>query len=254
LEGSLGQLEWKAFNELNDVSDYIWKSPRFLEYEKTAEQRKMQIYFPEGGRIAEIRRHYESTKLNETFPRLIAVANLFVALSVFENYVLLLLKTLQEHDTGAPKQELRQGIKRHIEATKSYGADPYRAQYYEQISVAISIRNCLMHAKGLLTGSREAEVLKTQIEQLKFLCSDNRKRRADQGRSIESDVVRIEISALGEELVITNNYAHLVCFYLNEYFRALCGTLNSNAALRSIVQMCDPRDLKPESPNKDTVM
>jgi hypothetical protein len=180
LQTLLGELEWKAFNDLNDVSDYIWKSPGFLAYEQAAERRKMAAYFPNGGETAEIRQQVESVKLMETFPRLIAVANLFVALSVFENHVLLLLKVLQEHDKTAGKQELRQGIKRHLEATKMHGADPYGAQYYEQVCVAISIRNCLMHAKGLLAGSREAEALKAQNKpiQISMFRKQKKTRRA----------------------------------------------------------------------------
>lgn len=84
----LGELEWSAFNELNDVSDYIYKSPRLLTHEKDLEMRKLAAYFPEGGITADIRNHYESIKLNVTFPRLIAMGNLFLVLSVFENYVL----------------------------------------------------------------------------------------------------------------------------------------------------------------------
>ena len=89
---ALGELEWKAVHELNDVSDYIYKSPRLLKHERTLEQQKLDAYFPDGGINADIRWRYESKKLNETFPRLIAVGNLFAVLSIFENYVLLLLK------------------------------------------------------------------------------------------------------------------------------------------------------------------
>ncbi len=60
-----------------------------------------------------------------------------------------------------------------LKATKAYGAGPYDAKYSEQVCAAISIRNCLMHAKGLLAASRSADALKNQITQRKFLCPDN---------------------------------------------------------------------------------
>jgi hypothetical protein len=251
---ALGELEWKAFNELNDVSDYIYKSPRLLRHEATLEQYKLDTYFPDGGETADIRWHHESKKLNETFPRLIAVGNLFAVLSIFENYVLLLLKILQEHDATVPKHDLSQGLTAYLKATKAYGAEPYDAKYYEQVCAAISIRNCLMHAKGLLAAFRKADALKTLISQRRFLCSDNRKRRAERGRSSGSDVVTIEDSELGDQLVITNDYSHLVCHYLTEYFRALCGTLNPITALRPMTYEIDPQDLAPESPYQGPLM
>jgi len=254
LNALLGKLEWQAFHELNDISDYIWKSPRLLTHEKTLEQQKLETYFPDGGRTAEIRRHYESVKLNETFPRLIAVGNLFSTLSVFENYVLLLLNLLQEHSTTLPKHESSQGVAAHLKAAKVYGAAPYDAKYYEQVCVAISIRNCLMHAKGLLAAFRSGEALKTQIKQCKFLCSDDRKRRAVRGKSLGSDLVSIEQAELGEQLAITNEYSHHVCFYLREYFCALCGTLNPNTALRPAIHEIDPRELAGKLSYKGPIM
>jgi hypothetical protein len=64
---SLGALEWRAFDELNEISDYIYKSPRLLDHEKALERDKMAMYFPNGGKTADMRFYYESVKLNETF-------------------------------------------------------------------------------------------------------------------------------------------------------------------------------------------
>ncbi len=239
----LGELEWKAVTDFDDVSDYVYKSPRLLTHEKNLERRKLAVYFPEVGIDAEIRSHYESVKLNETFPRLIAMGNLFLVLSVFENYVFDLLKLLQDHNPVVPKLSLSRGVAEHLKATKAYGAEPYEAKYYEQVLTAISIRNCLMHAKGLLASSRQADALRTRISHCKFLSSDLKKRRSErEGPSARSEVT-IEGTGVGERLVVTNDYAHLACHYLGEYFCALCGTLNPNAALRPVVHHMDPRDL-----------
>jgi hypothetical protein len=56
-----------------------------LTHEKALEQRKLQTCFPHGRTTAKIREHYESVKVVETFPRLIAVGNSFSVLSVFDN-------------------------------------------------------------------------------------------------------------------------------------------------------------------------
>lgn len=242
----LGELEWSAFSELSDVSDYIWKSPRLLTHEKDLEMRKLKAYYPEGGISADIRNHYESIKLNETFPRLIAVGNLFLVLSVFENYVFNLLRILQEQKPIVPRPEMNRGVAEHLKTTKAYGADPFDAKYYEQVLTAISIRNCLMHAKGLLAAFRQAEALRTQIRDCKFLSPDLRKSRSERERSSVSDEVTIEGTGLGEQLVITNGYSHMACSYLSGYFCALCGTLNPNTALRPMVYYADPRDLSPD--------
>jgi hypothetical protein len=242
----LGELEWSAFSELNDVSDYIYKSPKLLTHEKDLERRKLAAYFPQGGITADIRNHYESVKLNETFPRLIAMGNLFLVLSVFENYVFNLLRILQDQNPTVPKPEMSRGVADHLKATKAYGAEPYDAKYYEQVLTAISIRNCLMHAKGLLAAFRQADALRTRISHCKFLSSDLRKRRSERERSSVRDEVTIEGTGLGEQLVITNDYAHLACSYMRDYFCALCGTLNPNTALRPMAHYMDPRDLSPD--------
>jgi len=254
----LGALECRAFDELNDVADYIWKSPRLLTHEKNFEQEKMAAYFPNGGEAADDRRHHESTKLNATFPRLIALGNLFAVLSVFENYVLLLLQILREHDKTVPEHALGRGISDHLKATKAYGAEPYNAKYYEQVCIAISIRNCLMHANGLLAVFGKAEVLKTQIVQRRYLL-DNRKGRTARGQSsckdyVAKDYVAIEDSGLGDQVVVTNSYSHLVCFYVREYFCALCGSLNPNTALRPLTFEMDPEELAPEPPYQGPLM
>ena len=141
---------------------------------------------------------------------------------------------------------MSRGVPDHLKATKAYGAEPYNAKYYEQVLTAISVRNCLMHAKGLLAAFRQAEALRTRIIHCKFLSSDLRKRRSEQERFSASDEVTIEGTGLGEQLVITNGYAHLACSYLRDYFCALCGTLNPNTALRPMAHCMDPSDLSPD--------
>ncbi|MEG9433741.1 hypothetical protein [Terriglobus sp. ADX1] len=239
----LGELEWNAFRELNDVADYVYKSPRLLEHEKDLERWKLATYFPEGGPTADLREHLESVKLNQTFPRLIATANLFLSLSVFENHVFSLLRVLQEQNPTVPREGLGQGVAAHLKAMKAYGAEPYHQPQYEQVLVALSIRNCLMHAKGSLAVFRQAEALRTQVNHRRFLGPDLRKRRFELGRSPAEDEVMIEGTGLDERLVITNSYAHIACSDLRDYFCALCGTLNPNTALRPMPSYMHPRAL-----------
>jgi len=176
----LGELEWTASHELNDVSDCMWKSPKMFSHDRALEQYKLAVYFPNSGVAANLRRRYEFKRLNETFPRLIAGGNLFWALSVFENYVLILLEILQEHKATVPKHESRPCLAAHLKALKAYGADPYNAKYYEQVYVAISIRNCLMHTKAFLATFGDSNALRNQISQRMLLCSEDRKRDAYQ--------------------------------------------------------------------------
>jgi hypothetical protein len=250
----LGELEWNAFRDLNDIQDFIWKSPRLLAHETALEREKLATYFPDGGLNADIRWQNESKKLNETFPRLIAVGNLFSALSVFENYVLLLLKILQENVKDIPKQALGHGVAKHLEATKAYGVDPGGLKYYEQIRVAISIRNCLMHASGLLSAFGKAEALKAQVAQRRYMSSNTKSFQTERARPPSRDVVSVEASELGDKLVITNDYSHTVCSYLREYFSALCGSLNPDTSLRPLIYYLDPLDVKPKPPHQGPIM
>jgi hypothetical protein len=42
-----GQLANRASEEFHNLSDFIWKAPRFVESERTLELAKLEQYFPD---------------------------------------------------------------------------------------------------------------------------------------------------------------------------------------------------------------
>jgi hypothetical protein len=218
LAEDIEEFAWRVMHEMSDVSDYIWKSPRMIERETKLEIDKLARYFPNDRSTAQLRWKDESHKLTETFPNLIAVGNLFLSASLFERNILELLKLLERH--MPPKEELEStnGIRQHLRALKNFNVDPAVAPYYEEILVAITLRNCLMHAGGLLSASREADKIRGIVARRAFLGREIKQKR--KGKTVD-DVV-IKITNNGERVQISNSYSHISCTYFREYIIGLC--------------------------------
>ena len=220
LRARIEQLSNRAWREFGNVSDFIWKAPRLIEHERKLELKKLDAYFPNHPEFKERRWKTESHKLDHTFPYLIAVGNLFTALSLFEAYLLLLADELQAH-TGLQVKDVKgQGTSRLFAFFRQVGVMPERVELYEQVQAAIKIRNCLMHASGMLDWSRENDDLRRIQFIGSYLSLEHRKMRTDQGK--EFNEVSVTKSALGDRLAVDNQYCHVLCSYLNSYFSALC--------------------------------
>ena len=159
-------------------------------------------------------------KLHHTFPYLIAVGNLFTAMSLFESYLLLLAAELQT-STGTPVQDVKgQGISRLFKYLRSVGLAPERIALYDQVQAATRVRNCFMHSSGILSWSRDHHELRRLQASGSYLSPKHRKmRRAKEGTF---DELSIKSSALGDRLVVNNQYAWVLCGYLRDYFVAIC--------------------------------
>ena len=220
LSNQIQNLGVRAEREFVDVSDFIWKAPRLIDQERKLELSKLDSYFPNHPELKERRWKMESHKLDHTFPYLIAVGNLFCVVSLFESYLLLLAGELQAHVTVQLRDVKGQGVSRLFKFFRSVGVSPERIRLYEQVQAAIKIRNCLTHASGMLDWSRENDDLRNIQSTGAYLSPEHRKMRLDKGR--EFDEVLLGESALGDRLIVDNQYCHVLCSYLHTYFSALC--------------------------------
>lgn len=220
LSDQLQSLDVRAKREFVDVSDFIWKAPRLIDHERKLELSKLDYCFPNHPELKERRWKMESHKLDHTFPYLIAVGNLFTAVSLFESYLLLLAGKLQPHATVQLCDVKGQGVSRLFKFFRLVGMSPERMPLHEQVQAAIKIRNCLTHANGMLAWSRENNDLRKIQFTGTYLSPEHRKMRLDQGR--EFDEVLLGESALGDRLIVDNQYCHVLCSYLYTYFSALC--------------------------------
>lgn len=209
-----------AYQEFSDAADYIWKAPRLLDQERKDELGKLKVYFPDSQELAERRWHHESRKLDSTFPYLMNNGNLFSVASLYEAYLILLANDL-EKITGIGLVAVRgQGNSRLSNYFKCIGMDCSKVELNHQIDAALRIRNCLVHASGVLAWSKDEKGLRQITKSGTFLSKDHRERRIKNGSNF--DEVKILRSSLGDRVQITNEYAWLCSVYFRDYFIGLC--------------------------------
>jgi hypothetical protein len=92
---------------------------------------------------------------------------------------------------------------------------------WQQVDIAIKIRNCIAHSSGLLDFMNNKEEIKSIVKNglylpKKILSSKN-------GREAHSTYLAIErANPLGDKLIIGNEYAWHACVFLSEFFHDLC--------------------------------
>jgi hypothetical protein len=213
------KLASSAHREFCDVSDYIWKSPKLVSHEKKLELEKLQLYFPDRADLRELRWKHEEHKLHNVFPFLIATGNLFSTISLFETYALLLAGHIRDHTGTTIESAKGSGIGRLLNYFKSF-LPIEQLPLSEQVRVALSIRNCMTHASGLLTWSRDEKEIRRIITTHSYLSQEIRQRKIDLHRNF--DEVVIEPTSFGDRLQISNSYSHLVASDLRTYFVEVC--------------------------------
>ena len=214
----LSQLQHRIHMEFDTAADYIWKAPRLIQHEAVLEAKKLREYFPSGGEIAGFRWRRESEKLESCFPYLIAVGNLFSATSLFETYLMLIARILDEHFNSLSLCR-RQGISRIREFFSRIGLPESDLSTYRVTKHAVTIRNCLFHCSGVLSWSRDSESLRRLVRDGRYLSADHLALRIEQGGAF--DEVQIVSSFLGERIQVDNSYSHLVCAYFRDHLLQL---------------------------------
>ena len=225
-EGRLTSLRKRVYSEFSDAADYVWKSPRLLDHERQLERDKLDAYFPdahestEASALRDLRWVLEKDKIDNVFPYLIAVGNFVSLVSLFETYCLRLsAETHAIEGTPLPRR-LPSGLTGLFELMSARGVNPAALSLHEQVLAAIEIRNCLMHASGLLNWSRGEQRLRAICAQGTHLAPEHR----ENWRTSEylRELLIIAPTPLGDRVMINNYYAHLVSGYFRDYVCDLC--------------------------------
>jgi len=211
----------RAYREFCEATDFIWKSPNLIKHETEVELKKLVTYFPDNPKAQRARWDYHSSKLNNTFPYMIAAGNLFTILSLFESYLLSLAINLQSHTVRKVSDEKGQGIIRIFSYLKTLGLTPSNIPLYQQVQAAIMVRNCFAHASGILSWSRDESKLRKLLESGHYLSPDHRRMRVRNNQPF--DELSIATFALGDRVAASNEYAWIVSSYIRDYFSMLCG-------------------------------
>ncbi|MFO0738192.1 MAG: hypothetical protein U0270_20030 [Labilithrix sp.] len=217
----------------DDAADYIWKAPKLLKHETREELAKLDAYFPNDLESQAFRWHFEERKLQSVFPRLMATGNLFAVVSLFEVYCLRLASIMTRQSGESLSGVSGWGLERSLTALKNAGLRPREQPLWGQVRTALMIRNCLFHANGLLNHSRDADALREVARSRVHLIASHR-------HPHNSDLLQIIASRFGDQAVITNEYAWIVCSYLRDYLFAL-----SEEAARLLVSGTPGESLAP---------
>lgn len=213
-----------ALDEFSNVADYIWKTPKFIDREIILEKEKLESYFPLTGderkdelatRLRIQRWEHESHKLFELFPNLLAVANLFSCLALFEAHCLRLALLIEARSKFEIAKVSGRGIQRIFGFFSDAGLKHFDLDYSLQINSALKIRNCLIHAEGILSWDKDESSIRRIVAKGTFLSQVHRDRLNKLGRPI--DEVIIADSDIGERIRISNEYSHVVSTYARSY-------------------------------------
>jgi hypothetical protein len=215
-----------AIDDFDDILDYIWKTPRLIESEYESELDKLDDYFPDDGtdknkRARALRWRLESRKLDNAFPLIMAKSNLFSSASLYEAYMLWLCRHIDKN-TGEALQSIKgNGIARLFTYLRQVGVDVRDCADYEQVDAAICIRNCLLHANGQLSWSRERSKLNHIINKKTFLRDGIRDTPHIIGGE-EIFYVKVASQEIGDAITIDNMYAHISAAYMRDHFISVC--------------------------------
>jgi hypothetical protein len=224
-DGGFIDIAKEALLEFGDVADFIWKIPKFLRSETELEKRKLEAYFPLSGNpdqdkfanfLRSTRWSHESHKLEHRFPELIGSGNLFTVLALFEAYCLKLGKLIEQRTEHSMQNVKGQGISRIFKFYSIVGIKHTSLPFFEQLDCALKIRNCLVHAEGLLSWSRDEAALRKIIRDRTFLEPSRRSKKG----TIKTRPPEVSIIAdsIGDRVKITNDYAFDVVWYAKNYF------------------------------------
>ncbi len=224
----IDRLALVASREFTFAADYVWKAPMLIEQLTSIELNKLARY-PNDSKARDFRWEMESMKLRGLYPALLSHGNLFAVCSLFEMYLLQLATDLQPFMKHRLDDTSGQGIARCLAFIRRIGIDANKIELWPQVDAAVKVRNCLMHARGILLYSRHACEIRRMVKNRTFLTREHRKAGV-----VGADALpRVEIvrSRLGDWLEITNGYSWIVCGYLYNYLLSLCDA--SKEALRT---------------------
>jgi hypothetical protein len=223
----LHALAHAACFEFEDIADYVWKSPKLIEAETKLEIEKLEAYFPLTGfpdedakasKLRATRWFFESRKLGNVFPHVMCHGNFFTSLSVFEAYVLMICREINECQILSLKSYSGRGISKYWKYLSDVPINLRALAFHEQIVAALALRNCLLHANGILAWLKNPEEVRQIVRERKYWADYTRNKITRE----ESADVRIIDGSLGEQLIISNDYAHTVLHYLRFFFVDLC--------------------------------
>lgn len=214
------------YSDFNDLLDFIWKLPEFVEQQRLIELNKLEIYFPFSGdadkdqRVLSLRNMRTSLhhrRLNELFPDALATSSFLMGVSWHERNLLLLCKKISAKlNINLGKNHGVGGLWKFLQKSE---IPIERSRNYAEVKIAYDIRNCFIHAGGLLEFSNSAAALRSIVNNKTYL--PIRLRTIPQGEHWNPNV-DIASSELGETIRLSGNFSYYAANILKENVCDLC--------------------------------
>ncbi len=189
------------FNEFSQLSDMVWKFPRFLENETRIEQDKLDGYFPISDRsvvmLRTIRASSERQKLFVEFPRYLHQTGVLLTVALYEAR---LVQSVNRILCPEKPVDGLNGCQEYLQKS-GYSLDDLR--FARQVEIALVVRHCIIHLSGYIDHLRRGDWLIKQIMNKQYLEAW----QIDRGIEGNGPILSIEQDDHGNRLVICHTYA-----------------------------------------------
>lgn len=222
----------RIYESFGVLGDYLWKSPQFIQTERKIEANKLRHYFPDSGseeerrlsaEIRGLRSAHENQKLFGDFPILIARSNLFLTIALLEEHLIALAHRTREDSETLLQATRGNGIERCFRYFRNQAILPEKSERFDEVLVAITIRNALLHASGDLHLSRDSQ----RIRQIVAGSLHVEKARRGSGPGMADDEGRPELAIVGDQLVINHYYPFRVAGHCRTFLLDLSSKIPS---------------------------
>ena len=235
-DSELAVISRNAVIEFMNVSDFLWKSPSFINDQVVKETEKLDGYYPlSGNRIKdenarlgrEGRWKLESRALFGTFPFMLSTGNLIACLSILESHLERLCTLADGHFCASFEKARGIGISKMFkyldQCLGERGKQLEQLTYYPPIRAAYDIRNSFTHARGILLWSRQRERLVEIVSSKLYLTESDREREVSEND--DEHKVIITSGLQGEQLKIGHYYVWKSANYAQSLVQELCVAL-----------------------------
>lgn len=214
-----------------DLCDYLWKLPDFLETERRIERDKMADRYPESGdretaawhdHLRTLRFADEFTKLWGSFPRFMASSALLTVISQFEHQLLCIHRELEEIGLAGERRR-GGGIGASLAQVERIAGDRWPPPLLRPIQCGILFRNCLAHADGNVSLSRDAAELRRILRTREYCPREQLDRRPVADPRFDPGLASSRAGAL---LAVPMAYSHWLSWAARECLLGICDAVD----------------------------
>jgi hypothetical protein len=134
---------------------------------------------------------------------------------MFEAYCLRLSRLIEQRSNLLVKNAKGRGVKRIFNFFTTAGVQHFDLAFAHQIEAALMIRNCLIHAEGLLSWDKDEKSIRRIVNKGVYLSPNHRERRKKLNRTPD-EVVIITVD-IGDRIRIDNDYPWIAAIYARDY-------------------------------------